>query len=126
MKTVILKGQEIKIGSQVRFIDDRELYGDIPSIKKPTVGNVYTVRNFSKNGGFLLEEIKNDIYTFADMKGVIFDTCEPGFGVNRFEPAQPLRKKKIVRIEILPMVEERLYIPPMKKVKEKKEELEFA
>ncbi len=126
MKTVILKGQEIKIGSQIRFIDDRDLYTDVTSIKKPVVGNVYTVRNFSKNGGFLLEEVKNDVHTFADSNGVIFDTCEPGFAVNRFEPASPLKKRKIVQIEILPMVEERLYIPTKRKVKVKEEELELA
>jgi hypothetical protein len=35
MKTVILKGQEIKIGSEVRFIDDRNLYSDVKNIIKP-------------------------------------------------------------------------------------------
>lgn len=126
MKTVILKGQEIKIGSEVRFIDDRDLYTDVTTIKKPVVGNVYVVREFSKKGGFLLEGLKNDIHTFADMNGVIFETCEPGFAINRFEPAKPLKKRKIVNIEILPMVEERLYVPTKKKTKVKQEELELA
>jgi hypothetical protein len=126
MKTVILKGQEIKIGSEVRFIDDRNLYSDVKNIIKPVLGNVYVVRGFSKNGGFLLEGIENQIHTFADMNGTIFDTCEPGFAVNRFEPATPLKKRKIVRIEILPMVEERLYVPTKKKTKVKEEELELA
>jgi len=126
MKTVILKGQEIKIGSEVRFIDDRNLYSDVKNIIKPVLGNVYVVRGFSKNGGFLLEGIENQIHTFADMNGTIFDTCEPGFGVSRFEPATPLKKRKIVRIEILPIVEERLYVPTRKKTKVKEEELELA
>ena len=39
MKTVILKGQEITIGSEVRFIDDRDMYFDVPSINKPIDGN---------------------------------------------------------------------------------------
>lgn len=35
MKTVILKGQEITIGSEVRFVDDRDMYADVPTINKP-------------------------------------------------------------------------------------------
>lgn len=124
MKTVILKGQEIKIGSEVRFIDDRNLYTDINKIKKPVVGNVYVVRAFSKNGGFLLEGLENQIYTFANTNGDIFETCEPGFAINRFEPSRPLKKKKIVRIKIMPIVEERLDVPL--KTKTKYRDLELA
>ena len=58
MKTVILKGQEITIGSEVRFVDDRDMYADVPSINKPIVGNVYVVKEFSKNGGFLFSEME--------------------------------------------------------------------
>ena len=128
MKTVILKGQEITIGSEVRFIDDRDMYFDVPSINKPIVGNVYVVREFSKKGGFLLEGVNNKVHRFSNLEGELIDICEPGFAVNRFEPAKPLRKKKIVRIEILPQVEERLYIPEKKKSKEKvkEEELELT
>jgi hypothetical protein len=128
MKTVILKGVEIKIGSQVRFIDDRNLYSDVPTIIKPVVGNVYVVKGFSKNGGFLLETIDNPVYRFVTPEGNLIEICEPGFAVNRFEPARPLSKKKIVNIEIKPQVEERLYIPKKKKSKEKvkEEELELA
>ena len=89
MKTVILKGVEIKIGSQVRFIDDRNLYSDVPTIIKPVVGNVYVVKGFSKNGGFLLETIDNPVYRFVTPEGNLIEICEPGFAVNRFEPAKP-------------------------------------
>ena len=128
MKTVILKGQQITIGSEVRFIDDRDLYADVPNINKPVVGNVYVVKEFSKKGGFLLEGIENKVHKFSNPHGELIDICEPGFAINRFEPAKPLRKKKIVRIEILPIVEERLYIPEKNKSKEKvkQEELELA
>ena len=119
MKTVILKGQEITIGSPIRFVDDRDMYADVPSIKKPVTGNVYVVKEFSKTGGFILEEINNKVHKFSNLKGELIDICEPGFAVNRFEPAKPLRKKKIVRIEIFPQVEEKLYIPLEKKSKEK-------
>jgi hypothetical protein len=111
MKSITLNGQEVTIGSKVRFIDDRDLYPTSRSIIKiPSVGEVYTVRGFTDVGGFYLEEIKNDSYVF---EGDIIPT-EPGFAVRRFEVAQPLRKKKIVQIEILPMVEERLEIIPKK------------
>jgi hypothetical protein len=129
MKTVILKGQEITIGSEVRFVDDRDMYADVPSINKPVVGNVYVVKEFSKNNGFLLEGIDNKVHKFSNLEGELIDICEPGFAVNRFEPAKPLRKRKIVRIEILPIVEERLYVPQKKtksKEKVKEEELELA
>jgi hypothetical protein len=53
--------------------------------------NVYAVKAFNENGDYDGES-------------------EPGFAVWRFEPGQPIRKKKIVQIEILPMVEERLEI----------------
>jgi hypothetical protein len=96
MKTVILKGQEISIVSEVRFIDDRDLYSDVSDIKKPTVGNVYVVKEFSKKGGFLLEGIDNKVHRFSNPQGELIDICEPGFAINRFEPAKPLRKKKIV------------------------------
>ena len=104
------------------------MYSDVPTIIKPVVGNVYVVKGFSKNGGFLLETIDNPVYRFVTPEGNLIEICEPGFAVNRFEPAKPLSKKKIVNIEIKPQVEERLYIPKKKKSKEKvkDEELELA
>jgi hypothetical protein len=119
MKRVILKGQEITIGSEVRFVDDRDMYADVSSINKPILGNVYIIKEFSKNNGFLLEGIENKVHKFSNLEGELIDICEPGFAVNRFEPAKPLRKKKIVRIEIFPQVDEILYIPEKKKSKEK-------
>jgi len=128
MKTIILKGQEIKVGSQVRFMDDRHLYTDVKDVIKPVVGQVYTVRGFTKLNGFLLEEIKNVEHNWVNDQGELDDVAEPGFAVWRFEPAQPLRKKKIVNIEILPMVEERLELPSKTrtKVRPKVKDLDFA
>jgi hypothetical protein len=128
MKTIILKGQEIKVGSQVRFIDDRHLYDECEGIVKPEVGKVYTVRAFTKLNGFYLEEVKNDERNWVNDQGEVDDFAEPGFAAWRFEPAQPLRKKKIVNIEILPMVEERLELPSKTKIKvrPKVEDLELA
>jgi hypothetical protein len=119
MKTVILKGQEITIGSQVRFVDDRKLYLGFKDVIKPVVGQVYTVRGFTILNGFFLEEVKNVEINWINDQGELDDVAEPGFAAWRFEPAQPLRKKKIVRIEIFPQVEEILYIPEKKKSKEK-------
>jgi hypothetical protein len=126
MKTIILKGQEIKIGSQVRFMDDRHLYADVKDVIKPVVGQVYTVRDFTKLNGFLLEEVKNVEHNWVNDQGELDDVAEPGFAAWRFEPAQPLRKKKIVYIEILPMVEERLELPTRTKVRPKVKDLDFA
>lgn len=126
MKTIILKGQEIKIGSQVRFMDDRHLYTDVKDVIKPVVGQVYTVRGFSKLNGFFLEEVKNVEHNWVNDQGELDDVAEPGFAAWRFEPAQPLRKKKIVNIEILPMVEERLELPTKTKVRPKVKDLDFA
>jgi hypothetical protein len=126
MKTIILKGQEIKIGSQVRFMDDRHLYADVKDVIKPVVGQVYTVRDFTKLNGFLLEEVKNVEHNWVNDQGELDDVAEPGFAAWRFEPAQPLRKKKIVNIEILPMVEERLELPTKTKVRPKVKDLDFA
>jgi hypothetical protein len=121
MKTVILKGQKITIGSKVRFIDGSKLYVDSKTVIKPQVGKVYTVRGFSSVGGFYLEEIKNKDVEWVSPSGESKGTSEPGFAVNRFEPAQPLRKEKIVQIKIEPLVEERLDVETLKKFTPKKE-----
>lgn len=112
MKSVILNGQTITIGSKIRFIDDRDLYTQATAqINKPKLGEIYTVRSFAKNGSFLLEEVKNEEFQFE----IPSFFGEPGFAIRRFEPTQPIKKKKIVQIEILPMVEERLEIPIKKR-----------
>jgi hypothetical protein len=116
MKSIILKGQEIKVGSQVRFLDDRHLYDNTEGIVKPVIGQVYTVRGFTDLNGFYLNEVKNDIFEWVNDQGEIDAVEEPGFAAWRFEPAQPLRKKKIVNIEILPLVEERLELPTKTRV----------
>ena len=59
MKTILLKGVEIKIGSRVRFVNDKGLYTEVDGVIKPEVGKVYTVRDINDLGGFLLEEVKN-------------------------------------------------------------------
>ncbi len=116
MKSIILKGQEIKVGSQVRFMDERHLYDNTEGIVKPVIGQVYSVRGFTDLNGFYLNEIKNEIFEWINDQGEIDSVAEPGFAAWRFEPAQPLRKKKIVNIEILPLVEERLELPPKTRV----------
>ena len=108
MKTVILRGVEIKIGSRVRYINDKNLYVGINGITKPELGGVYTVRQINDKGGFLLKEVRNVIFDWYSDSGNLEIIAEPGFANWRFEPVLPIRKKKIVRIEILPEVEERL------------------
>lgn len=110
MKTVILKGQVIKIGSKVRFVDNKDLYRGQKGIKLPQLGKVYTVRGINDLNGFYLEEVRNDVIQWVDGNKNIDCLKEPGFSSCRFEPAEPLRKKKIVQIKIEPIVEERLDI----------------
>lgn len=124
MKTIILKGVEIKIGSKVRFVNDKDLYVGIKGVIKPTIGEVYTVRDINEKNGFLLKEIKNEELEWYKTNGELDIVAEPGFACWRFEPQTPLRKKKVVQIEILPQVEERIYIPPKIKTKQKEKELE--
>lgn len=118
MNSVILKGVEVKIGDTVRFINDVDLYkGDFEgfhTIVKPELGKVYTVRGFSDNGGFLLEEIVNEPIPVEAHGFVDFE--EPGFAIWRFEPANPLiaevravlKSKKKVQIKIEKELIERL------------------
>lgn len=122
MKTIILNGQEITIGTKLRFIDDRNLYPDNRDIIKiPELGEIYTVRGFNDIGGIYLKEIKNQHINFVNSEGKTDNISEPGFSIRRFEPAQTLSKKKsiakkkIVQIEILPVVEERLEIVKKRK-----------
>lgn len=115
MKTIILKGVEIKKGSKVRFINDKDLYTGIEGIIKPEIGGIYTVRDINEKGGFLLKEIINDDFEWYLPSGELDIVAEPGFASRRFEPQLPLRKKVKVNIEILPEVKETLYIPPTKK-----------
>lgn len=114
----MLKGVEVKIGDEIRFINDADLYvGDyegVDSIIKPKVGNVYTVRGFSDSNGFYLTEIVNKNIPVA-LFGYIVDV-EPGFGIWRFDPANPLiievkesaKSKKKVNIVIAPELKETL------------------
>ena len=111
-KSVILKGVEVKIGDAVRFIDDTNLYTDnydgFDKIVKPKLGKAYTVRGFTINNGFYLEEIVNEV--------IVTDTgeaIEPGFGIFRFEPANPLiaeviavvKSKKKVNVQTVALIE---------------------
>ena len=108
MKTIILQGQEIRIGSSVRFVNDSNLYTRIEGVIKPILGQVYVVRGFTDLNGFYLEGINNMIFNWYSTQGKLESIAEPGFANWRFELAQPLRKKKIVKIEILPIVEEKI------------------
>lgn len=107
MKSVILKGQKIEIGSKVRFINDKELYVGLEGVTRPIIGQVYTVRGFTDVGGFFLEEIKNDIFQWM-IDDKVDSESEPGFATWRFEPAEMTSKRKIVQIKIEPIIEERL------------------
>ena len=119
MKTILLKGVEIKIGSRVRFVNDKGLYTEVDGVIKPEVGKVYTVRDINDLGGFLLEEVKNIYFEWYSPSGKLDFVSEPGFANFRFEPGLPsLRRKKIVQIKILPEVKETLYKPQRKRVLE--------
>lgn len=115
MKTIILKGVEIKIGSQVRFVNNKDLYKGIAGIVKPEIGKVYTVRDINEKNGFLLKEITNPEFEWYKTSGELDLIAEPGFAAWRFEPATPLKKKRVVKIKIEPIVEERLYIKKREK-----------
>jgi hypothetical protein len=118
MKSIILKGVEVKIGDKVRFIDNRNLYTEdydgFNNIIKPELGKIYSVRGFTNNNGFYLDEIVNSLIQTAAM-GYTFEV-EPGFGIYRFEPANPLvleveallKSKKKVNITISPEIIETL------------------
>ncbi len=112
MKSVILNGVEVKVGSLVRLIDDSNIYniGIISeTVIKPVLYGYYVVRGFAANGSFLLEGVNNRAYTFPD------GTFEPGFSVKRFIAVTPLNhtvskkaKKSVVKIKIRKEVVESL------------------
>jgi len=106
MRTIILKGVEITIGSKVKFIDDFDLYEDIENVNKPELGKVYTVSGYSKKG-FYLKEIKNEIIEWNDTNGQNY-LYEPGFGSWRFEPYQQLQKKVEINCSFEKIVEEKI------------------
>jgi len=108
MKSVILRGVEVKIGDKVRYIDDRNIYTS-NDITKPVVGKVYTISGFSVgsdgNPGFYLEEVKNYKFPFG-VDGRI-EWAIPGFAIWRFEPYTPLSMSEI-NTEAINKVFERL------------------
>lgn len=108
MKKIILKGVEVTVGSRVRYINDKDLYVGINGITKPELGKIYSIRAINELDGFLLKEIRNVIFEWYSEQGELEFIAEPGFANWRFEPVLPISKKKVVRIEILPEVEERL------------------
>jgi hypothetical protein len=124
MKTITINGIEVKIGDKVRYVNDRDLYIDVEGVIKPVIGNIYTVRDINKKGGFLLEEIKNIDYEWYSPSGEVEYIEEPGFANWRFEPRKPIARKKVVQIEILPEVKETLYRPKRRRVL--KEDLNLA
>ena len=124
MKTITINGVEVKIGDKVRYMNDRDLYIDVEGVIKPVIGNIYTVRDINKKGGFLLEEIKNIDFEWYSPSGEVEYIEEPGFANWRFEPKKPIARKKIVQIEILPEVKETLYRPKRRRVL--KEDLNLA
>lgn len=94
MKSVLLKGVEIKIGSCVRYINDTDLYPGLTDVIKPKLGKVYTVRDINELGGFLLKEIKNINYEWYSPETDSMYLAEPGFANWRFEPKTPSLKKE--------------------------------
>lgn len=119
MKTITINGVVVKIGSRVRFVNDKDLYTGVEGVIKPELRKVYTVRDINDIGGFLLEEVKNIDFEWYSPSGKLDFVAEPGFANWRFEPMIPLRKKrKVVKIEILPEVKETLYKSPRKRIKE--------
>lgn len=115
MKSVVLNGVVVKIGDQVRFVNDANMYSGESDIKMPELGKVYTVRGFSDKGGFLLEEVENLSFIWFTNTGEEFES-EPGFAIWRFEPANPLiaevkaiaKAKKKINVKIDPEVIETL------------------
>jgi len=96
MKSVLLNGIEIKVGSVVRFINDTDLYIDL-DINKPILYGYYIVRGFS-DGGFLLEGIINEkigIYTKEDESEYVVG--EPGFAFQRFTTL-PIKEKTYYKV----------------------------
>lgn len=119
MKSITINGVEVKIGSRVRFVNDKDLYIGVEGVIKPELRKVYTVRDINEIGGFLLEEVKNINFEWYSPSGELDFIAEPGFANWRFEPKTSLRKKrKVVQIEILPQIKETLYKSPQRKVKE--------
>ena len=119
MKTITINGVEVKIGSRVRFVNDKDLYTGVEGVIKPELRKVYTVRDINEIGGFLLEEVKNIDFEWYSPSGELDFITEPGFANWRFEPKTPLRKKrKVVQIEVLPEVKETLYKSPQRRPKE--------
>lgn len=76
---------DFKIGDKVKFIKNNELYVGLPQVKVPKIGQIYTIRDYSQPGGFLLEEIVNELMRWSD-----YSLCEPGFARWRFEKTIPI------------------------------------
>lgn len=92
MKSYILNGVEVKVGSMVRFIDDTNFGGLQAEINQPILGGFYTIRSFSKGKTgvvFLLDGVINKQYNLWYIEnGNVVDLGigEPGFKAARFEP----------------------------------------
>jgi hypothetical protein len=124
MKTVLLKGVEIKIGSRVRYVNDTDLYVTVKGVIKPELGQVYTVRDINDLGGFLLKEIRNTTFEWYSPSGELDYIAEPGFANWRFEPGMPALKleRKKSKTKSKPQVKETVDVP----VRELERELEPA
>lgn len=124
-KSIILKGQEITIGSKIRFVNNNDLYtfDKIGKISKPRLGRVYTVRGFTDKDGFFLEEIKNSVLDWYDNSGRLTQKGEPGFAAWRFEPHTPLYENVKIECEFEKVVEEKIEKPT--KVETKKRGLQL-
>lgn len=97
MKTITINGVVVKIGSRVRFVNDKNLYVGVGGINKPELGKTYTVRDINEIGGFLLQEVKNIDIEWYSSTGNLDFIAEPGFANWRFEPKKPITVKKMVK-----------------------------
>ena len=94
MKSIILNGVEVSVGSMVRFMDNTELYTSgvvSESVILPELYGYYVVRGFitklSNQWGasILLEGINNKVYELNCHNGSTI-VCEPPFSPRRFIP----------------------------------------
>lgn len=114
MKSIMLNGVKVSIGSMVRFVDDENLYTESSMlwVKKPVLYGYYIVRGFAA-GALLLDGIVNDQDTLIrrSVGEVVF--VEPGFAPRRFVAVPPMVKKqvKINKIKIRKEVLETLDLP---------------
>ena len=84
MRSVVLKGVEITIGSKVRFMDDSQLY-EVYVISKHSEGNVHIVRDFSKKNGSTMKKYIKILFIVPTRMNIV-GLGELGCALWCFEP----------------------------------------